>query len=804
MRYQTLVSLVVVAGASVADFVTAASAKPPSWDTVKPGASRFKILKASRYLASAGLLFALAAVLTAQSIAGEPIEWPIANGGNGHFYQFVEDAVPWTSARNQASAASYEGLPGHLVTISNAEENTFVASLAWPESAWIGLTDQTAEAAFQWVTGELLTFTNWAQGEPNSLGDEDCVETNAYFARGTPGTWNDISCSTGRFYVLEFETSAECVTPPAGMIAWWPGDGDAADIQGGNNGVLLGDATFATGKVGQAFKLDGDGDSLEVSDSPAWAFGADNFTIDLWAQFSSADCGALDNPRCVFVAQDEGGGAQNKWVFGLGPLSQFGGSQNVLFFHINADGPPSQGGAFLAKSGFQPNVGQWYHFAVKRDGTDFTILVDGTPVSVESSTMVVPDADAPLKVGHAEAALTFPGLIDEVEIFDRALSANEVQAIFHAGAAGKCKDNAECLSDAGCDDGDPCNGDETCDANGQCEPGTPPLDGCPTTPTPTPTATPSPTPTLPAVLTALGDSYSAGDGAPGEEKACIPPDEEPHGYDCGTHVADAGRENHCHRSALAYPRVFAQQEGYDERLGVSHYACSGAETKHILEKLKWDSELVPQIRAVSARSDLVTITIGGNDVGFADIAWNCFFKAKCKSHYARSATNDKVSKKIQGLVPKLFEVYSALADEVPADARIAVLGYPLFVAEPSDLYPGIPCAQPGLNYLQVDDARWIRAKIVELNEAIRYAVGEVVRTSGRTNLLYVDVTNAFHFHEVCQLVPWVTTAGLARGSSVNVHLHPPFHPNYLGHQEIAKCLANALNGGPPCDQEPPL
>ena len=54
-------------------------------------------------------------------------------------------------------------------------------------------------------------------------------------------------------------TADATIDPPAGMVSWWPGDGNADDIVDGNPGTLSGDATFAPGKVGQAFRFDGDG-----------------------------------------------------------------------------------------------------------------------------------------------------------------------------------------------------------------------------------------------------------------------------------------------------------------------------------------------------------------------------------------------------------------------------------------------------------------------------------------------------------------------------------------------------------------
>ena len=50
---------------------------------------------------------------------------------------------------------------------------------------------------------------------------------------------------------------AVAVTPPSGLVAWWPGNGNALDIVDGNNGTLTGGVTYTNGEVGQAFDLDG-------------------------------------------------------------------------------------------------------------------------------------------------------------------------------------------------------------------------------------------------------------------------------------------------------------------------------------------------------------------------------------------------------------------------------------------------------------------------------------------------------------------------------------------------------------------
>ena len=75
------------------------------------------------------------------------------------------------------------------------------------------------------------------------------------------------------------DAGPSAIPPPAGMVSWWPGDGNAQDIVDGNHGILSGDATFTGGKVGQAFSFDGVGDLVNVG-------GTDNLagsrTIDAW------------------------------------------------------------------------------------------------------------------------------------------------------------------------------------------------------------------------------------------------------------------------------------------------------------------------------------------------------------------------------------------------------------------------------------------------------------------------------------------------------------------------------------------
>jgi hypothetical protein len=225
-----------------------------------------------------------------------------------------------------------------------------------------------------------------------------------------------------------FLSAQTCKIPPADMIAWWSADGITVDIQAGHNGKLV-NATYGTGEVGKAFSFNGTNAYVQVANNKLWDFGSEDFTIDLWANFTAVRNTGTLNLDNVFIGDDNGTGDQNKWVFDL--------SDGVLNFHINgAIGPQ-----WLAQTPFSPTPGTWYFLAVTKSSGTYTISIDGVPSTSTSQTYTnpIPSPTAPLIIGEAEGLGYFHGLIDETEIFSRALSTAEIEAIYNAGSAGKCK-----------------------------------------------------------------------------------------------------------------------------------------------------------------------------------------------------------------------------------------------------------------------------------------------------------------------------------------------------------------------------
>ena len=204
---------------------------------------------------------------------------------------------------------------------------------------------------------------------------------------------------------------------PSGLVALWSGEGNANDSAGENPGTLHGGVTFAKGQVGQAFRFDGSTGVVSVPHRALWDFGNNAFTIAFWANFNSA------RRAEVFICDDNGYGLeQNKWLFWRGTQG------NVLTFTIA--GPRLEN---IGQFPFSPAPGQWYHLAVTREGSEWTFYTNGAVIGNASVTITVPSMTAPLTIGDSEGLSYFSGLLDEVSIYNRALSAAEIQSLYGAG-----------------------------------------------------------------------------------------------------------------------------------------------------------------------------------------------------------------------------------------------------------------------------------------------------------------------------------------------------------------------------------
>ena len=157
-------------------------------------------MRLTSWLSAAAFLLLVAAGPTL-AIPLDGVTW------GGSTYYLLGPSLTWAESEDAAIA-----LGGHLVSINSLEEQQFIWS-RWSGSLpleframWIGLTDRDEEGIFTWTSGDPLTYTNWASGEPNSgFGgwDEDYVLMGSIWGITPEGAWNDTGGTDGdRFYAV--------------------------------------------------------------------------------------------------------------------------------------------------------------------------------------------------------------------------------------------------------------------------------------------------------------------------------------------------------------------------------------------------------------------------------------------------------------------------------------------------------------------------------------------------------------------------------------------------------------------------
>ncbi|MEM4271468.1 MAG: LamG-like jellyroll fold domain-containing protein [Candidatus Pacearchaeota archaeon] len=243
-------------------------------------------------------------------------------------------------------------------------------------------------------------------------------------------------------------TALQCTPAPSGMISWWNAEGNANDIISGVNGQLMNGATYTTGKVGQAFNINGgyvripDSNNLDMTDA---------ITVDMWIYPTNY----VDYYKRVIDKN-----YANSWYFGACSES----TTNNLCVYINgvltAD---TSGGIFP--------LNEWSHIAFTYDKNigQVIIYVNGNVVATApySSPIGVSSKDIIIGARSDYYDYVFPGYIDEVEIFDRALTQAEIQAIYNAGSAGKCPITSECGNGV-LETGEECDPSTIPDVSTQC------------------------------------------------------------------------------------------------------------------------------------------------------------------------------------------------------------------------------------------------------------------------------------------------------------------------------------------------
>jgi len=261
--------------------------------------------------------------------------------------------------------------------------------------------------------------------------------------------------------------------------------------------------------------------------------------------------------------------------------------------------------------------------------------------------------------------------------------------------------------------------------------------------------------TVPIPYTALGDSYSAGEGNDPFDGSC----------------------HRALRADSAYPRILPTLVGYLSP--PNFHACTGAVIADIWRRHQPNmSGQSTQTRYVHPGDRLVTLTVGGNDLRFSTILRECLLHSDCTRSVAAKA--DEAD--LLTIQPKLVNAYTQVRARMSPGGYLVVAGYPHLFASGSDA---------GCNPLiSARESAWIDALVDRGNARIAAAVQAARQRSA--NVFYVDVTGDFAGHELCSDDPWLYSLKLSLHEGPNL-LQGSYHPTRAGQAAYAAAFARFLS-----------
>lgn len=230
-------------------------------------------------------------------------------------------------------------------------------------------------------------------------------------------------------------------TSELGLVSWWPGDGNTDDIANANHGMLEGGLTFAAGQVGRAFHLDGIDDSVDLGNASNLHVSAGDFTVNAWVLFNALshppgeNLGAPQGDMSIVDKMSTSGVNEDGWRL----IKQ---DDNRFYFCLGGGEQGNQCGwpAYTVFSTTQAVTSAWYHVAAVKSSSSFAIYVNGVLEDERSPVPSFTDTNsANLRIGsYPLEGAHLNGLVDEVQIYNRALSGDKIQAIYESGCTDMC------------------------------------------------------------------------------------------------------------------------------------------------------------------------------------------------------------------------------------------------------------------------------------------------------------------------------------------------------------------------------
>ena len=196
---------------------------------------------------------------------------------------------------------------------------------------------------------------------------------------------------------------------PIGLLGYWMAENNANDSSPtANNGSFTGN--YVDGMDGKSFDLSTG--KVYIPDIPSYTFGL-GFSVGFWFNVNGSNTNSV-----VFIGQDEGGGSYSKWFIDYNYANP-----SKFEFHVN--GPSS---AFLPSDSVALTNG-WNQLTFVKDNTDYSFYLNGSNIGHNTFEGTFPDPNFALIFGQAEGGFNFGGLMDNVVLYNRALTTWEIAAL---------------------------------------------------------------------------------------------------------------------------------------------------------------------------------------------------------------------------------------------------------------------------------------------------------------------------------------------------------------------------------------
>ncbi len=229
----------------------------------------------------------------------------------------------------------------------------------------------------------------------------------------------------------------------------------------------------------------------------------------------------------------------------------------------------------------------------------------------------------------------------------------------------------------------------------------------------------------------------------------------------------------CFKSTQNYPSVLAR------RLGIANFkdiSCGGAQTKDMAGvQTGIPGQSVSQLSALKPDTDLVTLSIGGNDIGFMDIILNCAGKSLSDPHGApcKAGFGDELAARVAATAPKVASVLAGIKQRSPK-AKIVVVGYLRILPPSQGCWPIVPISKGDVPYLD------------NVQQQLNGMLGAQAKAAGAAFVNPYDISLG---RDTCA-APWTKwVEGI-----IPTSLAFPVHPNAAGMNAVGKQVAAALSG----------